>query len=68
MGVTFREKVELVAYHLKDVTQVWFEQWWDERRVRGGLIDWAVFNMTFLVRFFPLELREKMLLEFMNLR
>ena len=30
-GVTPRDKEELAAYQLKDVTQVWYEQWMGER-------------------------------------
>ena len=31
-------------------------------------MDWGVFKTTFIDRFFPLELREKELVEFMKLR
>ena len=31
MGVTPREKAELAAYQLKEVAQVWYEQWMGER-------------------------------------
>ncbi|WMV25124.1 hypothetical protein MTR67_018509, partial [Solanum verrucosum] len=59
MGVTPREKVELASYQLKDIAQVWFEQWRDERPIGADPIDWGVFKTTFLDRFFPLELREQ---------
>ena len=39
MGVTPREKAELATYQLKDVAQVRFEQWRDERPLRYGLVD-----------------------------
>ncbi|KAH0636267.1 hypothetical protein KY290_036703 [Solanum tuberosum] len=67
MGVSPREKAELAAYQLKDVAQVWYEQWKDERPVRAGLVDWGLFKLTFLDRFFPLELRERKMQEFINL-
>ncbi|TMX04375.1 hypothetical protein EJD97_009111 [Solanum chilense] len=38
MGVTHQEKEELTAYQLKDVDQIWYEQWKDERPVREGWI------------------------------
>ena len=40
--VTPREKVELDAYQLKDVVQMWFEQWRDERPIREVLIEWEL--------------------------
>lgn len=54
MGVTSRGKMELASYKLKEVEQVWFEQWRDKKLVRASPVDWGVFEMTFLDRFFPL--------------
>lgn len=34
-------------YQLKDVAQVWYEQWEDERSVREGWITWGAFKTTF---------------------
>ena len=56
-GVTSNEKVELVAYQLKDVSQSWYTQWKDNRSIRAGPIIWEVFRNTFLDRFFPREKR-----------
>ena len=50
MGVTYQEKAELTAYQLKHVSQVWYEQWKDERLVTEGQITWGDFKMTFLDR------------------
>ena len=61
MGVTPREKEELPTYHLKDVAQVWYEEWRDERPLREALIYWEVFKATFLERFFLIKLRERKL-------
>lgn len=36
------------------------------RPIRVGSIDWGVFKSSFFDRFFPVELREKNLVEFMN--
>ena len=33
MGVTLIEKVELFAYQLKDVAQIWFTQWNSNRPI-----------------------------------
>ena len=53
MGVTSKEKVELASYQLKDIAQVLFDQWRDERLVRAVQVDWGVFKTTFLDRFSP---------------
>lgn len=63
IGVTLREKVELVTYKLKDVAQLWFDQWGDERPLREGHVDWEVLKMAFLDMFFPIESRERKLLK-----
>ncbi|XP_049394719.1 uncharacterized protein LOC125859009 [Solanum stenotomum] len=68
MGVTPREKAKLASYQFKDAVQVWFEKLRDERPIGADPIDWGLFKTTFLDRFFPLELREQKLVEFMNLR
>src|SRR5687767_5621690 len=67
MGVTSEEKAELAAYQLKGVAQIWFEQW---RELRGvdALPSWDEFKAAFLDHFFPLELREAKMREFLNLR
>ena len=54
MGVSSQEKAELAAYQVKDMTQVWCEQWKDERPVREGWITWESLKMTFLHKFFSL--------------
>src|SRR5688572_3403425 len=67
MGVTSEEKAELAAYQLKGVAQIWFEQWKELRGV-DVLPTWEEFKTAFLDHFFPLELREAKMREFMNLR
>ncbi|WMV58979.1 hypothetical protein MTR67_052364 [Solanum verrucosum] len=67
MGVTSMEKAELAAYQLKGVAQIWFNQWKEERAVDVGPLDWEKFKVPFLDRFFPLEMREAKVLEFINL-
>ena len=67
MGVTSQEKAELVVYQLKDVAQVWYEQWKDQRSIREGRVTWGTFRKTFLDRFFCIELREIKMQEFINL-
>jgi len=55
IGVTPVENVELAAYQLKGVAQVWFNQWKEERVVDVGPLDWGKFMGTFLDQFFPLK-------------
>ncbi|XP_049364343.1 uncharacterized protein LOC125829123 [Solanum verrucosum] len=68
MGVNSIEKVELAAYQLKDISQIWFTQWKSNRPVGAGPIDWEVFKNAFLDRFFPREKWEVKMEEFINLR
>ncbi|KAK4724126.1 hypothetical protein R3W88_026905 [Solanum pinnatisectum] len=68
MGVTSIEKAELAGYQLKDVAQVWFAQWKDNRAIISGPITWEVFKKAFIDRFFPWEKREAKIEEFINLR
>ncbi|XP_049368008.1 uncharacterized protein LOC125832865 [Solanum verrucosum] len=68
MGVTFIEKAELAAYQFKDVAEVWYTQWKNNRPVEAGHIDWEVFKKAFLDRFFHQDKREAKVEEFINLR
>ena len=52
MGVNEKEKVELDAYQLKDVAQVWYKIWADGRAPNAVPITWHIFKTAFLERFF----------------
>ena len=67
MGVSSKEKTELASYQVKDAAYVLYEQWKEERTIRDGMVTWATFKKTFLDGFFPLELRERKMQEFINL-
>src|SRR5688572_24094891 len=67
MGVTSVERPKLVAYQLKGVVQEWYVQWL-ESRLEDVPVDWEKFKLGFLDHFFPLELREATMREFMNLK
>ncbi|KAH0672805.1 hypothetical protein KY290_025037 [Solanum tuberosum] len=67
MDIGACEKAELAAYQLKGVAQIWFDQWKGEKG-NGYVVLWEEFKLAFLNRFFPLELREAKLVEFMNLK
>uniref|UniRef100_M1DB37 Gag-pol polyprotein n=1 Tax=Solanum tuberosum TaxID=4113 RepID=M1DB37_SOLTU len=50
IGVTPVEKMEFSTYQLKDVSQVWFNQWKEGRVVDAGPLDWEKFKVAFLDR------------------
>ncbi|XP_027772717.1 uncharacterized protein LOC107018809 [Solanum pennellii] len=68
MGATDIEKVELASYQLKDVAQTWCKMWQDSRVLGRVPVTWELFKTTFLERFFPREMREAKLEEFINLK
>ena len=68
MGLSISEKTELVTYQLKDVAQVWYVKWRDNRPLRGGLVTWEICKVAFLDQLFPREMREEKVVEFINLR
>ncbi|WMV45522.1 hypothetical protein MTR67_038907 [Solanum verrucosum] len=52
------ERVELVAYPMKGVARIWFDQW-KKNRVEGApFVSWALFEEALLGLFFPVN-REK---------
>ncbi|XP_049394601.1 uncharacterized protein LOC125858861 [Solanum stenotomum] len=62
------ERVELVAYQMKGVYRIWFDQW-KKNRVEGAPpASWALFEEAFLGNFFPRELREEKVREFLTLK
>lgn len=48
MGVTSIEKAMLEVCQLKDVAQVWYTQWKDNKMIRMGHINWEAFKRVFL--------------------
>lgn len=68
MGVTASESADLAAYKLQDVAHTWFKQWKIDTSVDAGPVKWEKFTTAFLGRFFPLELREHKVLEFIKLK
>ena len=68
MGVNEEEKAEFVAYHLKNLAQVWYKVWVDGREPGEVRITWDILKIAFLQRFFPKEQREAKFEEFINLR
>ncbi|XP_049389620.1 uncharacterized protein LOC125853901 [Solanum stenotomum] len=68
MRVTHVDKVELASFQLKGIAQIWYDQWKETRPAGLGPIEWEGFKSAFLDSFFPLEMREALLLEFIKLR
>ncbi|WMV58189.1 hypothetical protein MTR67_051574 [Solanum verrucosum] len=62
------EKAKLFACQLKGVAQVLLKKLKKKRVVDEGPIDWEKFKVVFLDRFFPVEMREANIFEFINLR
>ena len=50
-----------------DVAQFWFNQWKEARLVDIGPLEWETFQSNFFDRFFPFEMREPKMVEFVNL-
>ncbi|XP_069150399.1 uncharacterized protein [Solanum lycopersicum] len=68
MGATNIEKAELASYQLKDVAQTWCKMWRDSHVLGGVPVTWELFKTTFLERFFPREMKEAKVEEFINLK
>ena len=68
MGVISREKTELASYQMRDVSQIWYTQWKDNRLEGSGPVEWEEFMEAFLGMYFPQERREIMVEEFINLK
>ncbi|XP_047259186.1 uncharacterized protein LOC124891501 [Capsicum annuum] len=68
MHVSEEESVQLASYRLKDLAYDWVVAW-RKGRVEGvAPMTWQEFQDASLDKFFPLELREAKVEEFMNLR
>ena len=68
MRVSSNKTVDLSSYQLKDVAQILYEQWQDSKPIKANPIDWESFKSEFQDRFFPREMREAKLEEFINLK
>ena len=68
MHATELEGVELVSYQLKDVANIWYNQWEEGRGEEAEPVLWEEFEGAFLDHFFPQELREAKVDEFVNLK
>ena len=55
-------------YQLKDVDQVWSSQWKGNRSEESGPIELEEFKEVFIGKYFPRELREVKVEEFINIK
>ncbi|WMV32495.1 hypothetical protein MTR67_025880 [Solanum verrucosum] len=67
MHVDDVERVELVAYQLKGVARIWYDQWKKSMDEGAPIVSWAVFESAFMGRFFPRELREAKVKKYLTL-
>lgn len=67
MGMTHRERQNLVAYQLLDVAEMVIVKWRDSRPLCDGPVDWEVLKEAFYDILFSIDLREKNMVEFTNL-
>ncbi|XP_069150224.1 uncharacterized protein [Solanum lycopersicum] len=68
MGSNDTTKAELASYQLKDVAQNLCNMSQDCRVLGGGPVIWELLKIAFLERFFPREMREAKVEEFINVK
>nr|AAT39945.1 Putative polyprotein, identical [Solanum demissum] len=66
MHVAESERVELAAYQLKGVARIWFDQLKKNRAEDAPVVTWVVFESALMGHFFPRELREAKIKEFLT--
>ena len=62
------EKADLASYKLKYVAQTWCKMWRDNRVLGEVPVTWELLKTAFLERFFPREMKEAKVEEFINLK
>ena len=68
MGYTIIKKAEFASYQLKHISKTWYKIWQDSRVLGGVPVTWELFKTKILERFFPREMREGKVDEFINLK
>ena len=68
MGLSTSDKFEISIYQLNNLGQTWYVKFWEKRPLRGGPVTLDIFKNLFLDRFFPREMRDAKVVEFINLR
>ena len=62
------EKADLNSFKLKDVARSWCKMWQDSQALGRVSVTWELFKTTFFERFFPREMREANIEEFIYLK
>ncbi|WMV29199.1 hypothetical protein MTR67_022584 [Solanum verrucosum] len=60
--------IQLASYQLKGGARIWYDQWKKSRAEGALVVSWTIFESAFLRRFFPRELREANVREFLNMK
>lgn len=68
MHIADAEQVELAVYQLNNDSRTWFDQWNKGRAEGAPLESWDCFEEAFLGHFFPRELKEAKVREFLTLK
>ena len=68
MGATDIKKVELTFYQLKDIAQSWCKMWQDSPVLGGLPVTWELFKTIFMEIFFPKEMKESKVEDFIILK
>ncbi|XP_015165553.1 uncharacterized protein [Solanum tuberosum] len=68
MRIVDAEHVELVAYQLKGVARIWYDQWKKNKAEGVPIVSWDVFESAFMGCFFPHELREAKVRKFLTFK
>lgn len=68
MHVVSTERVEPASYQLKGTARTWFDQWKEGTNEDSLPASWACFEEAFLSCFFPQELREAKVHEYLTLK
>ncbi|XP_069150274.1 uncharacterized protein [Solanum lycopersicum] len=68
MGVISWEKAELASYQLRNVSQIWYTQWMDNRPEESGPIEWEEFKEAFLGKYFLCERSGVKVEDFINIK
>ena len=62
------KKVKSTSYTIKDVSQTWCKMWQDNWDLGGVPVARELLRYQFLKRFFPREMREDKIEEYINLK
>uniref|UniRef100_A0A1S4CA19 CCHC-type domain-containing protein n=1 Tax=Nicotiana tabacum TaxID=4097 RepID=A0A1S4CA19_TOBAC len=68
MHASITEAVELASFRLRDVVVLWYEAWERSRGPDAPPAEWEDFSEAFLAHYFPQEVREARLDQFLNLK